>query len=272
MASLQSVHFIGILYTGCMCLWLYLTAVFVTMPVFYEEASPFYYGLAQCLAVFIVFNIVLNLTLVRICDSFYTASSKSGEDGSLMDSRWVNCTHCSRMAPPRSHHCSACQRCVLKRDHHCFMTGTCIGLRNQRYFLVYLLYCDVGILYSSYMACYYIYARYHISPLSTSFYHFIPPVAFVECLFGYSSGDFLNVSLLLSASFSTVVGTLFLAAVQIFMILTGTTGYEFKKGVRRYNRGVYQNIKDALGPYWLLHFFIPLPYFTDVGWRNTKLV
>lgn len=269
--KVQTVHCIGIIYTVSLVTWLYLTGIFITMPVFYKDVSTFYYGLMHFLAVFIVFNTIANLYLTRKCDSFYSGKQGSGDDA-LLDSKWVKCMHCVRMAPPRSHHCGICQRCVLKRDHHCFVTGTCIGLRNQRYFLMFLLYCDIGILYSSYMAWYYIYTHYHLHPLSTSIIHIIPPITLIEWLLGYVTGDFFHIALLVAVCFSTVAGTLLLAAVQIVMIVLGTTGYEFKKRVWRYNRGVYQNIKDALGPCWLLHFVFPLPYVAEAQWRNTKLV
>ena len=268
-ASVKVIHSIGILFTVTLVTWLYLTGVFVTMPAFYKDLSPFYYGVAQFVAIFIALNTLVNLALTRVCDSFYNASWDSGDD-TLLHAGWVKCTHCVRMAPPRSHHCAVCQRCVLKRDHHCFMTGTCIGLRNQRYFTMFLVYCDVGLLYSSYMSWHYIYTRYGMHPLSRHFYHFIPPFTVTEWLLGYLSSDFVNVSLLGCVCFTTVIGTMFLAGAQIVMIVLGTTGYEYKKGVRKYSRGVYENMKEVFGPYWLLHLLLPLPYVAHTDRHNMK--
>lgn len=61
----------------------------------------------------------------------------------------------------RSHHCPLCKMCVLRKDHHCFITGACVGLGNQvcellflyfcnflnfqRYFMVFLFWCAIGL-------------------------------------------------------------------------------------------------------------------------------
>lgn len=56
------------------------------------------------------------------------------------------CPHCGAVRVPRSHHCRTCGRCVLKMDHHCVWIGNCVGHRNQKYFILFMLYLVAGTL------------------------------------------------------------------------------------------------------------------------------
>lgn len=53
------------------------------------------------------------------------------------------CTKCKAVKPPRAHHCSICNRCVLKMDHHCPWVNNCVGARNQKHFVLFLLYVSL---------------------------------------------------------------------------------------------------------------------------------
>lgn len=50
------------------------------------------------------------------------------------------CQKCNCNKPDRAHHCSVCGKCVLKMDHHCPWIGGCVGYRNQKYFVLWLIY------------------------------------------------------------------------------------------------------------------------------------
>eukprot|EP00928_Gymnodinium_smaydae_P059127 TRINITY_DN4237_c0_g1_i1.p1 TRINITY_DN4237_c0_g1~~TRINITY_DN4237_c0_g1_i1.p1 ORF type:complete len:296 (-),score=45.53 TRINITY_DN4237_c0_g1_i1:65-952(-) len=53
---------------------------------------------------------------------------------------WSHCHKCNAAKPPRAHHCSTCRRCILKMDHHCPFVNNCVGARNQKPFLLFLVY------------------------------------------------------------------------------------------------------------------------------------
>jgi len=56
------------------------------------------------------------------------------------------CLKCNnRWKPPRAHHCKVCTKCILRMDHHCAWIGNCVGARNQKFFILFLLYT---VLYS----------------------------------------------------------------------------------------------------------------------------
>ena len=57
------------------------------------------------------------------------------------------CDKCNEIKPARTHHCSACGCCVFHMDHHCPWINNCVGMENLRYFLLFLLYLDVGMVY-----------------------------------------------------------------------------------------------------------------------------
>ncbi|KAK8815368.1 hypothetical protein WA158_003580 [Blastocystis sp. Blastoise] len=57
------------------------------------------------------------------------------------------CEQCDSLRPIRAYHCSTCGVCVLKQDHHCPWVNNCIGARNQKYFILFLVYALIGELY-----------------------------------------------------------------------------------------------------------------------------
>ena len=57
------------------------------------------------------------------------------------------CKYCGTFKPLRAHHCSICNICILRMDHHCPWISNCIGQNNQRFFILFLVYAQLGTLY-----------------------------------------------------------------------------------------------------------------------------
>lgn len=56
---------------------------------------------------------------------------------------YKQCSKCKAGKPPRAHHCSICNRCINKMDHHCPWVNNCVGARNQKHFVLFLLYTQL---------------------------------------------------------------------------------------------------------------------------------
>ncbi|KAL4501683.1 hypothetical protein ABPG72_018734 [Tetrahymena utriculariae] len=65
--------------------------------------------------------------------------------GLLEDSLINFCQKCEdkKWKPQRAHHCKICQKCVFRMDHHCRWINNCVGLKNQKYFILFLVHCEI---------------------------------------------------------------------------------------------------------------------------------
>ena len=57
------------------------------------------------------------------------------------------CGHCDAYKPPNAHHCRVSKRCIARMDHFCPWTNNTIGARNQKDFLLFLIYTGIASAY-----------------------------------------------------------------------------------------------------------------------------
>ena len=244
-----------------------------TLPVVYEDDDDVYWS-RTIVSVWFFIQVWVNFGFVYTNRGFYTQET-CGKLGVIPDPSWSKCLDCDQLIPPRAHHCVLCQKCVLRRDHHCFFTGTCVGYANQRYFLVFTFYCAVAALYAFYVTWSYVVMMYAPPyPISSQFYHYLIPITVIEWLCGYASFSFMYFVLLGYLAAMTGFGSLGIFAWQFFTVVQGITTNEFWKASSAYKSSMLQNLRGVFGPYWLLNFIIPMPFFKTPGngveWNTSK--
>lgn len=58
------------------------------------------------------------------------------------------CGKCDTYKPPKSHHDRVSSRCISRMDHWCPWTNNAIGAKNQKHFLLFLIYADLAAIYA----------------------------------------------------------------------------------------------------------------------------
>ncbi|KAL7719744.1 Palmitoyltransferase [Entamoeba marina] len=87
---------------------------------------------------FFIYGIVLSLA---IC-SYSNASDADVFLPNDIDKYQIQdtCNVCNQPQPSRCFHCDVCKACVLKREHHSIVLGVCVGFRNQKTYILFLIY------------------------------------------------------------------------------------------------------------------------------------
>jgi len=158
------------------------------------------------------------------------------------------CKWCRTSKPDRCHHCRQCGSCVLRMDHHCPWIGNCVGYRNYKYFYLLVLNSAFGMV------------MYAVSFWQSVAY--IMRVGPIDALpIGAAGNRFL---LVFGATISTMLAVLLVSffAFHTKLMLTDTTTIEYcerrdRPGQASYDRGLYENLKSALGEQPFL-WFLPV--------------
>mmetsp|Transcript_18691 Transcript_18691/g.21486 ORF Transcript_18691/g.21486 Transcript_18691/m.21486 type:complete len:448 (+) Transcript_18691:53-1396(+) len=146
------------------------------------------------------------------------------------------CGHCQKFKPERSHHCRQCGRCVLKMDHHCPWVNNCVGFFNYKFFLNMLFWADVSLIF-----------------ISVTFTEVIQD-SLLSTQIGWGALYFYLVVYIMAVAMSVIL--LLFLSFHIWLISNGKTTLEHcekkdntKKG---WNKGMFRNLLDILGPNFLI--------------------
>lgn len=149
----------------------------------------------------------------------------------------VRCVKCAGVKPLRTHHCSKCDHCYARMDHHCAALGRCIAMRNNKVFIVFLVYSILMLII------------YAISCFLMIFFREseeFPHILVADTFFGTSMAILLSVLLF----------------EQVRHIVIGRTALELEFDIVVENdRNLQQRLIDVFGPpsvLWLLP--TPLKY------------
>nr|KAG5705563.1 hypothetical protein BaRGS_034761 [Batillaria attramentaria] len=153
-----------------------------------------------------------------------------------------------------SHHCPVCKTCILKRDHHCWFAGTCVGHANHRYFFVLIVYIVMAGVYCNLYNWSFVWSVKGEFSLWTIVSFIAPHVSIV---LGYESLYSFLITSLSTIGFSLTFLFSWLLQIQLAQVVHGQTRYERKKGIKEYDQGLWENLRQILGNRMFLVFLFP---------------
>lgn len=248
----EAMNKFGLWYFSVLTAIMYFTILYLSGKVY-----PRHENLIIFSSTYLVINILVNFYLCRTSKPFFSAEdvvSLPVNSGDL-------CRYCQIMKPPRCHHCPVCRRCIPKRDHHCFFTGVCVGERNQGYFTIYCLYCGLGLLMGFNLLSGYLSSVYY-EVFSWDFYRYFPPLTLFDLLSGNIDVIMFFSVVLLCGGLVSGFFSLVLFSWQFLLICCDMTSYEVSLWWNNHSaktkiRPLF-NLRKMFGPFWILHFFIPI--------------
>ena len=210
------------------------------------------FWLHVCVGLYLYLNTMSAFVLLMRTD---TTTSRNGVImPSNLKAGWRFCSSCEANAPPRSYHCWCCDICVLRRDHHCVFAGHCIGFANHRYFLSLMFHVSVGALYCNYLNMDYTMEILEGLSLKTAFTMFMP-------LFSWMLGLTQTFSFLVAFVSALCLFGFLLAAVlfsyHMMNLVNGQTTFERARGIRDWDCGWRENLRQVLGVRWYLTWLSP---------------
>ncbi|XP_070576375.1 palmitoyltransferase ZDHHC22-like [Ptychodera flava] len=161
--------------------------------------------------------------------------------------------------PYRCHRCKLCNASIVKRDHHCFFMNTCIGYYNQKYFMWYCIQMFCGTAYSVITNAMYTSRVYGTKFTGGTTFIFLGPYTILNWWYkNTTSGEmFLVVFMYLSLTAGIVCLGFFLW--QLWISTVGLTTFEAMNDVRGFDNGLWSNLSDVLGKFWMLGALFPIP-------------
>ena len=279
------------------------------VPYFFKDYHPWTQYYFKVFLWFILMNVLINFICTTAYTSFYiqtkdnpylsirqranhlpetfcglmvqeTSNQSNGsiprkvttKDGEL---DWSFCKKCNVTVPPRTYHCNFCRKCVLKRDHHCFVVGCCVGFKNQRYFIVMLLYCLIIGILGEYLTV--VYFKHELWPTTTSWINLVLPVTVVRWVLGHIPlFDTILIFHCYIYALYILLGVAYFPS-QIVFALQGRTLLELAKNIPIKNSNPWKrNLTSVFGECWVLNFIFPMVLIfrqqdDGVHWQNVKI-
>lgn len=198
-----------------------------------------------------IFSFLFILWIAGFCSLvFADGGSMEVEQKYYKSAFAIRCHHCGVMKPLRAHHCSKCDKCFARMDHHCDALGVCIALRNNKIFVVFLVY-SIGMLF--------IYAGSCGAMIFIDEWKSFPYILLMDVLTGGTLGIILCV----------------LLGAQIYHILIGQTGLEFKFGIQgmEKDKTKWQRWIGVFGPpsvLWLLPTPLGFEDGSPFAWEHLR--
>ena len=220
------------------------------LPVYHQMYST-WWCIHVCCTFFTATNVFTNLFFMMVTDT----TTGSASLPSVLKPGWQYCPFCQLNSPPRSFHCHICDTCILKRDHHCIFGGKCIGYKNYRYYIMMVIFLWIGAAYAN---IYHFEFAHDVAggfKMATFFTMFMP---FIMLIFGYATGYQFYVLFIAGVSVFSFLLFSGLLYMQIRIITKGQVSYERKRGIKDYDLGLIENIKDVLGVRWYVAWISPL--------------
>ncbi|XP_046852999.1 palmitoyltransferase ZDHHC7-like [Xenia sp. Carnegie-2017] len=158
------------------------------------------------------------------------------------ENKWTVCSRCETYRPPRAHHCRICRRCIRKMDHHCPWINNCVGERNQKYFVLFLIYTGLTSIHAIVL-----------SSVSLS-------LPCIDCSekYAFKTRQFFVISLILEGLLFGLFVMVILCD-QFSSICNDTTAVEYvqKKGSQRNKASRNELLMEVFGKGPLYMWFLP---------------
>lgn len=269
--QLRLLNYLGISFALVFSMVLFLVTFFVNIPFTFIESAkeePDYQSqwFYRWLLFYIYINFLCNYALMRYgaTRSIYSSPNELPYHSITSREDWKKCKRCDQVVPARTHHCPLCDMCVLKRDHHCFFVGCCIGFYNQRYFIC----CAFHTLWFSAVSFYFMInylSAHYVTFLGVEFFKYFLPYALIVWVFGHTTFVIFLHILVFYLTFTALIAAIFFLLWQCVLVKNGQTSYELVKGKKTYQSGIMTHIRSVFGPFWVLNFIFPMPWFANEG-------
>jgi hypothetical protein len=224
------------------------------------------YAAAVCILVFVqgqmeIYNTIIILVLISL-SLWAHLKTMLGDPGAVPSNAFplpvgenerstmnvAMCGRCDGYKPPGSHHDRISNRCISRMDHFCPWMNNAIGARNQKNFMLFLIYT---VLASSYM---YIVVAWHM----------VDCTGVTDDCRPYVGAGLQCVRVLIFVLLFAILFTSSMILNQVYGLAIGLGTIDRMKSSREGpESGTPVPFQDVFGSWWLA-YFLPLdPYFDN---------